>query len=164
MSKLTMCRQSILTAAIAALISACASSPTVTTATDDSVPSVAAGAPTAPPVAATVPSESLLSKTEPAPVKKEGVLATIEKMENNRLTQYRKQTESYLFFVGTELQANYKPGKGLTLRQDIKENALECRYDENGKLDLGALDTKSADEMKKACNELMFTLDQELED
>ena len=125
---------------------------------------VAADDPMAPPVAVTeraVVSGILDVEEQQQDKPKEGVLGLIEKMENDPFTLYSVERGSYTFFVGNEFEAIYKPGDGLTLRQDRTSNdGIECRYNKTGALT--TTDDKEAQKMAKACAELMFTFDSQL--
>jgi len=88
------------------------------------------------------------------------VASVVKKMESSPYTLYWKENDSYSYYVGGLLDAEYKPGAGLTI-QEAKgdDSGVTCKFDENGTLS-GAGDPKS----DQACSKLMFTLDDELSD
>lgn len=84
------------------------------------------------------------------------VASIINKMPKNPYTRYLSAEGAYSFYVGGVLSAKYKPGDGLLVK-DAKtdDTGITCQFDEV------AIDTKN---IKAACTELMFTLDDELGD
>lgn len=118
--------------------------------------------PSAPPVAAVMP---VVAPAEPTPegkAKSEGVPALAKRLEKNRLTQYWREKNTYTYFVGTEIEAEYKPGQALTLRDDSQENGLTCTFALGGGLDVAGGTAEAAAANKDRCNQMMFTLDQQL--
>lgn len=79
----------------------------------------------------------------------------LQKMSQHRLTLYWKEKNSYTFTVGGELEAEFFPGKGLTVRdlsQGDSAEALSCKYALDGTL----LEPAGA----PACTQLLKALDQ----
>lgn len=120
--------------------------------------------PTAPvaAVAAPEPVAAPVAKAEaeaPADTVKPGTVSSVlKKMDENRLTLFWREKGTYTFSVGGLVDAEYKPGDGLFVRDDsASDKAVECNYSEDGKF-------KSDPALSKTCSELMFTLDQELDE
>ena len=84
-------------------------------------------------------------------------------MENSPYTLYWKDNNPYSYYVGGLLDAEYKPGAGLTV-QEAKgdDSGISCQFTADGKLKNaeGASDQKA----NEKCSKLMFTLDDELSD
>ncbi len=79
----------------------------------------------------------------------------LQKMSQHRLTLYWKERDSYTFTVGGELEAEFFPGKLLTLRdlsQGDSAEALSCKYALDGTL----LEPAGS----PACTQLLKALDQ----
>lgn len=113
------------------------------------------------PVAALVVEPPKPAPVEPEPLPERGSVASVvKKMESSPYTLYWRDDNSYSYYIGGLLDAEYKPGAGLTV-QEAKgdDSGITCKFDDKGKLS-GAGDPKS----NKACSELMFTLDDELSD
>lgn len=156
-------------AAVLLALGACATNPSNNGALSNEPASVSTTAstnePAAPPTTVIVAGEALVAPAAPAPAKKEGALATIDKLEENPLTLYWRESNSYTYSVGSKLKAEYKPGEGLVLKEGREDGAaLECKYSANGKLDTTGLDASGAETVEKACTELMFSFDQQLSD
>jgi len=83
-------------------------------------------------------------------------------MEAHTRTLYWSQKDSYTYYHGGVLEAEYKPGKGITLREDKAENAIECHFNEAGNLALNSVDTQKKSTFQKKCSQLMFTFDEEI--
>jgi len=100
-----------------------------------------------------------IAKPEALP-ERGSVASVIKKMETSPYTLYWKDNNSYSYYIGGLLDAEYQPGSGLTV-QEAKgdDSGITCKFDDKGKLTASG-DPKS----NKACSELMFTLDDELSD
>jgi len=145
------------------LMSGCASTPkpvtkpaSVAAAPDQSEPTTPIGAfvieaPKPPPAA---------PKEPPKPGSLESV---VQKMESSPYTLYWKENNSYSYYVGGLLDAEYTPGKGLTV-QEVKgdDTGVICSFNAEGKL--SSPDTAKDAKSKDVCSKLMFTLDDELSD
>jgi hypothetical protein len=115
--------------------------------------------PTSPVAETPVVAESkpdVASKSE----KKQGIAALIDKLANNPLTLYWRERNAYTYYVGSEIEAEYKPQDGvLTLRQPNLDNAVECNISKSGDIE-----SPAASEGQTSCKDLMFTLDAALSD
>lgn len=108
------------------------------------------------PVSST-PLQASTSKTPTHTIKE--VPSIIDKMAAHSRTLYWGTKDSYTYYHGGVLEAEYKPGKGITLREDKEENAIECHFNEAGNLSLNSSDSPG---LKKKCSQLMFTFDEQI--
>jgi len=146
------------------LLSACAT----TTATKTPAAPVAAATPdvsqpTSPIGAFVIEApESEPAKAIPLPARG-SVASVVEKMESSPYTLYWKEDASYSYYVGGVLDAEYKPGAGLTVQEaKADDTGITCKFDAEGNLSTATVrvDQKSSE----VCSQLMFTLDDELSD
>jgi len=86
----------------------------------------------------------------------------IDKMEAHSRTLYWGTKDTYTYYHGGVLEAEYKPGEGITLREDKEENAIECRFNEAGNLAPSSAEAQLKAEIKKKCSQLMFTFDEQI--
>ena len=88
----------------------------------------------------------------------QGFAGTLKKLQENPFTLYWGKTNTYTFYIGGVLRADYKPGTSLVVRDDSgATNAVECNFAIDGTL-------KSDQSAKLDCESLMFTLDLQLEE
>jgi len=93
------------------------------------------------------------------------VASVLQKMETSPYTLYWKEKDTYTYYIGGLLDAEYQPGVGLVVKDDSTDDAsLKCKYDDGGSLSASEGDADKKQEMKEACSQLMFTLDAELSD
>ncbi|MDH5547605.1 MAG: hypothetical protein OEZ43_18660 [Gammaproteobacteria bacterium] len=97
-------------------------------------------------------------ESEPA----DGFIGIIQRMEVNPFTQYSRERNQYSFYVGAELEAQLQPGKALILREDSSQPGLVCKYHLDGKLDIANISFEELKSRQKACANLMFTFDKQL--
>ena len=117
---------------------------------DQSSPSIPVTAATVVPV-----EEKKVVATPPEP----GSMASVvKKMNKNPFTLYWREKDSYSYHVGSSLDAEYKPGTGLTVKALQAEKSVVCEFDSSGKLVNAAKTPGSEDQ----CSKIMFTLDAEL--
>jgi len=123
---------------------------------DESVPTMPVA------IAALVIEPEIETPKEPVPEPEMGSVASVlKKMESSPYTLYWRGTDTYSYYVGGLFDAEYKPGVGLVVKDDLPdETSLTCKYDGSGSLGDAGKDQK----MKEACSKLMFTLDSELSD
>ncbi|MDH5694759.1 MAG: hypothetical protein OEZ47_16805 [Gammaproteobacteria bacterium] len=153
-----------LAVALAVFLAACASTPSSDESATAAESTEAAAEPASP--VADAAAEAAATETaeaapaaEPAPAaaKKPGVTALVEKMKANPATLYWRDTATFSFYLGGTVEAEYKPGDSLVLKDDSgAENAVECNFAMDGGLKGAAANTK-------ACETLMFTLDSALD-
>ncbi len=97
-----------------------------------------------------------LADIEVEPLYERGSVESVsDKMEGHPGTLYWGGKDTYSFYVGGVLSAEYKPGEGLRI-QEVKgdDSGIVCQFGE-----------KDADVQKSsACSQLMLTLDAELDD
>lgn len=107
---------------------------------------------------ATVTEVKVVKKTATRPSPKPGsVQSVISKMENSPYTLYWREKNSYSYYIGGQVDAEYKPGSGLTVRNDVQgDNKIVCEYDAAGNV------KADAPGVKEACAKLLFSLDGEL--
>jgi len=118
-------------------------------------------APTMPPAVAAAPViEVQEAPKQPEPEPEDGSVASIiKKMETSPYTLYWRGKNTYSYYVGGLIDAEYKPGEGLVVKAESPDdNGLTCKFDDNGSLSDAEKDKK----MKEECSKLMFTLDSEL--
>ncbi len=118
-----------------------------------------------------IPDPIRKKKTAPSPRKKMGFSPNkrksnkpkpktiIDKMAASDFTLYWREKGLYTFYIGGVLQAEYKPGSGLTIKEDKEENALECRYNEQLGLQIKK---KAASDFRNRCSELMLSFDEQI--
>lgn len=134
------------------------------TAPSDPTPVVIApadtSAPTIPVTAAPVVDPEPVVAKKPEPLPEPGSVASVvRKMETSDYTLYWREKNTYSYFIGGKFDAEYEPGKTLTVKEDFGDDSgVICSYDNAGTL------AKADDKMKKTCGELMLTLDDELSD
>ncbi len=83
----------------------------------------------------------------------------IDKMAASDFTLYWRNTGMYTFYMGGVVQAEYKPGSGLILREDKDENALECHYNEQLGLQVKK---KEKSDFRDRCSALMLSFDEQI--
>lgn len=93
------------------------------------------------------------------PPKKSKPKNIIDKMAASDFTLYWREKGLYTFYIGGVLQAEYKPGSGLTIKEDKEENALECRYNEQLGLQIKK---KAASDFRNRCSKLMLSFDEQI--
>ena len=97
-----------------------------------------------------------------APVDKvapSGMQKRLNELRNNAMTLYWKEKQVYALYVGGEINAEYRQGKGLILREAEETGAAaECHFSEKG-----VLTGNVPDEQRENCQKLMFSLDKALE-
>jgi len=105
-------------------------------------------------------------KAEPKPEPMQGTVASVlKKIETSKFSLYWREKHSYTYFVGDEIDAEYKPDeKSLMVRDRAGEQGLVCVYDEGGVLRKTEGITVDNPEAKDACSQLMFSLDEDLSD
>lgn len=79
----------------------------------------------------------------------------VDKLQSDGL--YWREKQSYSFNIGREMGAEYQPEQGLKVTATTDDGAVECNFKSDGSF---ASDKK----LMKTCQNLMFTLDQELGD
>lgn len=146
----------------ALLLAGCASTPNTPVQGQDVQAVHSADEPSAPPVAAVMPVAASSGPAVAGQEKGTGVPALAKRLEKNRLTQFWREKNSYTYFMGTEIEAEYKPGQALTLRDDSQENGLTCTFALKGGLAVAGGPADAAAKSQDRCNEMMFTLDQQL--
>jgi len=101
----------------------------------------------------------------PEPPPKPGSVASVlKKMESSAYTLYWREKDTYSYYIGGVIDAEYQPNKGLNVRVDQNDDqGLVCEYSEDGKLSKFE-NIDSQDKAQEACSKLMFTLDDELSD
>jgi len=90
------------------------------------------------------------------PLHERGSVESISrKMEGHPRTLYWGGKNTYSFYVGGILSAEYKPGEGLRI-QEVKgdDSGVVCQFGE----------TEADIQQNSACSQLMLTLDAELDD
>lgn len=155
------------TIASAFILSGCAvNSPQSSDSADAVViaPAADTSSPTVPAIATAVSEETEVeivpTLLEPEP-ELGSIASVLKKMETSPYTLYWRGKNTYSYYVGGALGAEYKPGESLVVKDESAgETSLTCKYDGAGALDGAAKDEK----MKEACAKLMFTLDNELSD
>ena len=116
----------------------------------------------------TTPRETVVAHGQPEAEPDAGpvpgsVASVVKKMEKNPFSLYWREKNSYTFFIGNELNAEYDLDENQLVIEDIGANqGLVCTYDESG--ELRKVEGQDADAAKDACDKLMFTLDNEMEE
>jgi len=154
-----------LTLVSVAVLSGCATqttSPTDAEAAAVIAPAPDTSAPAVPAIAMTE-AEEPEADIKPTPLEPEpepgSIASVLKKMETSPYTLYWGGKNTYSYYVGGALDAEYEPGVGLVVKGESGDEAsLTCKYDGAGMLDGADKDEK----MKEACAKLMFTLDAEL--
>jgi|GEM_PF-6690520 len=91
--------------------------------------------------------------------------SVVKKLNKNKNTLYWRDNNSYSFYVGSVVRAEFKPGSGLTVTPDNEEAGYECHYQADGKLDAAAgADPAKTAALQDQCKTLMFTLEEQLGD
>ena len=105
-------------------------------------------------------------KAEPAPEPMHGTVASVlKKIETNKFSLYWREKHSYTYFIGDEINAEYKPNENsLMVKDRAGEKGLVCIYDEGGALRKTEGISVDNPEAKDACSKLMFTLDEDMSD
>ncbi len=105
-------------------------------------------------------------KAEPEQEPMQGTVASVlKKFETNRFSLYWREKNSYTYFIGDELDAEYKPNeKRLMVRDRAAEQGLVCVYDESGALRKSEGIAVEESEAKDACSKLMLALDDDMSD
>jgi len=105
-------------------------------------------------------------KAEPEQQPMKGTVASVlKKIETNQFSLYWREKNSYTYFIGDELDAEYKLNeKSLMVRDRAGEQGLVCVYDESGALRKTEGISADKPEAKDACSKLMFTLDDDMSD
>ena len=119
---------------------------------DTSAPTIPVSAATVVPVKKEV--------TKPAPLKAGTYASVIKKMNKNRLTLYWRKDGHYSFTIGKSMDAEYKPGVGLTVKSEADSKPITCEFNSSGKL----VNKAKAPGVKDQCSKAMFTLDSYLDD
>jgi len=95
---------------------------------------------------------------------KQGMFTSvIQKIGDNPLTLYWSGDQTYTFYIGGLMEAKYKPGDGLMIREDKDDTGLVCNFSDEGKLSTDQNATATSTQKQK-CGDLMFALDQQLTD
>lgn len=104
-------------------------------------------------------SDEIVIKSE----KQEGFEGTLQKMANDPLTLYWRETNAYTYSIGDEFVARFQPDTSLTLNDKRNPNtSLVCQYNMQGDLDMTTLSPERLKAQQKACADLMFTFDNQL--
>ena len=114
------------------------------------------------------PSEIVVSHGQPKAEPEAGpvpgsVASVVKKMKKNPFSLYWREKNAYTFFIGNELNAEYDLDDNRLVIESVGgDQDLICTYDESG--ELRNIDGEGAEEAKKACADLMFTLDNEMDE
>lgn len=152
-------------ASVAFIAAACASKPVETTPEPAPVV-VSSDSPAGPPNM--FGSDRAMVENEPAARAEKRQLSpferTLKRMEKNPLTLYRSQRNAYTYYIGNVLEAEYKPERGLTLRNGANrtDNSLICKYNLEGGLNSASANPGQFADAQRACADLMFTFDKQL--
>ena len=90
--------------------------------------------------------------------------SVVKKLNKNKNTLYWRDNNSYSFYVGSVVRAEFKPGTGLTVTPDNEEAGYECHYQADGKLVAAGADPAKTAALQDQCKALMFTLEEQLGD
>ena len=100
-----------------------------------------------------------VKKAESESPKPGSVAAIIDKMNKSRWTLYWRKNGHYTFTVGTTMDADYKPGVGLTVKAMEGDKHVTCTFDKTNKLVNEAKKPGIAD----TCSKVLLTLDSDLD-
>lgn len=90
-----------------------------------------------------------------APTEESVVSRLMDKLRNSTMSLFWREKNAYSYYVG-KTGAEYVPGDGLTVEGNVADGAVECHFSEDGNF-------KGEDPAKKkACEEIMFSLDVDL--
>ena len=91
------------------------------------------------------------------------VASVVKKMEKSPFSLYWRERNAYTFFIGNELNAEYDLDENQLVIEGIgADQGLVCTYDQSG--ELRKVEGQDGEAAKDACEKLMFTLDNEMDE
>jgi len=91
------------------------------------------------------------------------VASVLKKIEINPFSLYWRDENSYTYFIGETIDAEYKPNdKSLRVRDIRNKDGLVCFYDENGALRNTQGRDAEMSQAKDVCSKMMFALDDDM--
>jgi len=104
------------------------------------------------------PDVTAVPESQEENIKQGTFTSVVQKIGDNPLTLYWSGDQTYTFYIGGLMEAKYKPGDGLMIREDKEDTGVVCNFSDEGKL------SPDASAQKQKCGDLMFALDQQLTD